>query len=151
MSILASPIFQWAYPKLFPPFLLIVALLAWWRAQWPERAAATLFVAAWIGTQLFESEVHQRWFYLETGVLAVDVTLTIGLGYLAVRSGRGWLIFATAIQLLSTMAHLGRVIEPHFSALAYAIMEGASAWPTVIALAIGVWRNPRRSKAQASG
>ena len=136
----------WAYHALFLPSLLLVALLAWWRGEWPERTAAALYVAAWIGTQLLKPDLLHRYHYVEIGVLTVDATLLVALTFLAIRSGRGWLIWATAFQLLSTSAHLGRALNPAFSALAYSILEGAWGYPMLIALALGTLWNPRRSR-----
>jgi len=133
----------WLYEQAFVPLLLSLALCAWKWGQWPERTATALFSAAWLGTLLAKPAVHVRFFYVEAGVLLVDGALLIALGWLAVRTGRGWLIWATAFQLLSTTAHLGRAMDSSFSALGYSIMEGASSYPTLIALAVGLWQHRR--------
>lgn len=133
----------WLYEQAFVPLLMLLALCAWRWGQWPERTAAASFAAAWLATLLVKPTTHMRFFYVEFGVLLVDGALLIALGLLAVRSGRGWLIWATAFQLLSTTAHLARAMDSSFSALGYLIMEGASSYPTLIALAVGLWQHRR--------
>ena len=134
----------WLYEQAFAPLLLLLAFCAWRRGQWPERMATMSFAAAWLATLLVKPAIQVRFFYVEAGVLLVDGALLIVLGWLAVRSGRGWLIWATAFQLLSTTAHLARAMDSSFSALGYLIMEGASSYPTLIALGVGLWLHPRR-------
>jgi hypothetical protein len=131
---------------LFPVALITVALFAWWRGQWPERVAAGLFVTAWVLSRLLTSDARHMYLYVEIGVLLVDATLTVALAWLAIRSGRGWVIWATAFLLLSTTAHLARALDSSLTALAYAIMAGVAGYPTVILLAFGTWRHPRPPK-----
>jgi hypothetical protein len=141
----------WAYHALFLPLLFLTTAFAWWRGQWPERAAATAYLLAWLATELLQPDLYHRFRYMEAGVLVVDAALVAALAYLAIRSGRGWLIWATAFQLLSTSAHLARAMDPSFSALAYAIMEGASSYPTQIALAFGIFWNPAPPRTKGAG
>ena len=139
------------YTRLFLPLLLLAALAAWRWGGRAERAGAAAFVAAMFASALLRSRGATKYVQLEPGLLGVDLALLGFLTWLAIRSRRGWLIWASAFQLLSTTAHFVRLADSHFRGLAYGIMEGASSYPTVIALTIGILQHWRQSATAAGG
>lgn len=128
--------------------LLVLAAMLW--GGWPERAVAWLYVAALVGTELLKSRAAASFMSLEAGVLIVDGALLAALAFVAVRSGRWWVIWATAFQFIGTLGHLGKLVNPGMSPTAYGLMESASSYPALIALAIGIRAHRRRTIAAAA-
>ena len=135
-----------AYVYGFWVTLLALCAIAAVRGQWLERAVAFAYLGASLATT---ASVGTSVYPVEYGVLAVDVALAAFLAAAALRSGRWWLICATSFQILATLAHLSRVVHADMSNLAYALMEGASSWPALICLAIGLAE--KRGPAHRSG
>jgi hypothetical protein len=140
-------IYVYSFYVLLP--LMVLAAMLWGGAT--ERTVAWLYVAALLGTKLLRSSMATSFISLEAGVLVVDGALLIALGWLAIMSGRWWLICATAFQLIATLGHLGKLVNPDMSRTAYGLMESASSYPTLITLAIGIYQYRRRTTAAAAG
>ncbi len=124
--------------------LLAVGALALWRAQLPERLVIALFVSAAFlsyGSQPADLGAVPR---VLVALLVIDLAVTIGLAWIGLRYRRTWCLVAAALQIVSTLAHVGRVIDPTMDLNVYAIMEGASSIPQLIQLAVAIWRHPRR-------
>lgn len=123
--------------------LVFVAAMAWGGRD--ERLVASLCVAALAATRLLEAPAKFR--ELELGVLVVDGLFLAALAVLAIRSGRWWLIWAAAFQALGVLGHLGKLVNPGMSRMAYGLMESASSYPVLIALAVAVFQRRRRMRA----
>lgn len=119
----------------------------------PERIVGILFIAALLATKAMKSHFLGGFVSLEAGVLAVDGILLGSLVALSIRFQRGWLIWATSFHLVATLGHLSKLVNPELSSLAYGLMEGASGWPTLLALMVGIGQNHKlrikRSAAQS--
>ncbi len=139
------------YSILFLPLLALLIACAWIWGGRPERAGSVAFLLAYAASALSRTSGRTGFFSLEPGVLVVDLALLGFLTWLAIRSRHGWLIWATAFQLLSTTAHVVRLSDSHFRGLAYATMEGASSYPTLIALAIGILQHWMRTRKAVAG
>lgn len=129
--------------------LTVLAAARW--GGWVERSAALLFIGAALATRLSFLDYGRQFAGLETRVQIVDLALLVALCALTMRVGYGWLICAASAQAITTLAHLSKLLMLDLSRLGYALMEGASSWPTVIALAIGVWQHRRRTRRRTSG
>lgn len=127
--------------------VLTTAAATFW-GGWTERLVAWLFVAAFASTRLLKSSAYGS---LETGILIVDGTLLVVLAAITIRTGKGWLIWATAFQLIATLGHLGKLLNPELSRMGYSLMETASSHPTQIALAIGIYLHRRRMTGGGAG
>jgi hypothetical protein len=129
--------------------LLVIAAMLW--GGWAERTVAWLFVAALLGTQLLKSSVATSFLSLEAGVLLVDGALLVALGWIAIRTGKWWIICVTAFQLIAVLGHLGKLVNPGMSRMAYGLMESVSSYPALIALAIGIYLHRRRTTGGGAG
>ena len=143
-------------------FLILLTMLAWLgrdrRLAWPaalaepETGVATLLAAAAVLTVFVRPAFAIRFKGLDPGLVAIDVSLFVGLAVYGVRSGRWWVLCAAALQLLSTTAHVARVTTPGMWRLGYQVMEEASSYPTLMLLGWGIWsrhlsaRRSRRSR-----
>ncbi|WP_431469268.1 hypothetical protein [Sphingosinithalassobacter sp. LHW66-3] len=112
----------------------------------PEREAALLFLAGAALSELSKTDAASRFLMVEHGVLLFDLGFTAALGTLAILHKRWWLIWATAFHVLATLGHLGKLVEPEMSRMAYGLMQSASSYPVLIAFGIGIWAAQRRRK-----
>ncbi|WP_256926594.1 hypothetical protein [Sphingomonas sp. TZW2008] len=124
----------------------VLAALALWRAALPERLAVALFAAAALLSYLSLPTIRADAPQVLIRLLLIDLAVLAGLVALAIRHGRRWCIIAAAFQIVSTLAHFGRVIDPAMDLDVYAIMESASSIPQLVLLAAAIWRHPRRPR-----
>lgn len=133
----------------FWPALAAVAAYAWRCGGRPERAAAVMYVSATVMEIVARNLGAHPWARFDFAFVSIDMLLLAGLLILALRFGRTWSIFAVAIQLVSTLGHLMKLIYAGILPLTYAILTGSSGWLSLILLAIGTrsaqraarWRN----------
>jgi len=144
------------YVASFWAILLALSLLAWlWRDRslkpaetlvQPELAVVSLCWTAAIVTLVCKPPSAVRFFDLEPALLLVDIGLLVSLTIIGVRSGKGWVLCAAALQLLSTSAHVARLTTPGMWRLGYQVMEEASSYPILLLLAVGIWNRRRALK-----
>lgn len=105
-----------------------------------ERLAAVLIILAAMLTPVLEGAGYTS---PEMGVLIVDLSLFLGLGWIALRSSRFWPIWAAGLQLGALFVHLAAIRLPHLSPGAY--FETLLIWSYAVltALAAGVWLEVR--------
>lgn len=127
-------------------FYLLFAMLAvaaLWRAQTAERLVIALFVAAAILSVLSQPSHSSHVPTVLIRLLLIDIGVIVGLAWVAINHGRKWCILAAALQIVSTLSHLGRLIDPTMDLNVYGIMESASSFPQLLLLAVAIWRHPR--------
>jgi hypothetical protein len=124
-------------------FLMCLAAITWGGRY--ERSAAALYaIAAWASHQLKDPLPH-RFSGVQSGVLLVDLALLAGLGVIALRSDLWWPQFSASLQLLTTLAHVAKWMEPNgIWRLAYYWMAQASSFPSLIILAFGIFFHRKR-------
>lgn len=105
----------------------------------PTLAVAALYWGAALLTVACKPSPPNRFFYLEPMLLLIDWGLFIGLALIGMRSGKGWVLCAAALQLISSAAHVARLTTPGMWRLGYQVMEEASSYPLLGLLATGVW------------
>lgn len=116
----------------------------------PERAVSLLFLAALLGTSVVLKFYAEPFAAIPAALVAIDGAVLAGLVVAAMSSRRGWLIWATVFQIIATIGHLSRLMVPDLSRLAYGLMEGASGWPALLALMIGICQCRRRDHGRAA-
>lgn len=122
--------------------ILAAALAAIWGGR-TERHVAVMCLSAAIITTLVRSAAPHRYHQVEVGVLAVDLFLTAGLIWAALRTPKLWPSLIAALQCISTLAHLGKATDTNLWRFGYAAMAQASAFPSVCILLFGVWQHRR--------
>ncbi|HWU95745.1 MAG TPA: hypothetical protein VN029_09100 [Sphingomonas sp.] len=132
--VVAAYLYVYGFWLLLP--LLCLAALGW--GGWPERIVAFLFLAAAAGSILLKSSVTGGYRTIEIGVLIVDLLLLAGLVWVMVQADRRWLIWVVALQAISTTGHLAKLVTPDLSRMAYALMVGASSYPALLLLCLGI-------------
>lgn len=120
--------------------LIVSAITAYRWGGRPERLVATLYLAAAV-TSIFVSPAFAlRYSHADIHLFVVDLLLLGGLIVVAVRSGRGWTIWAAALQIISVLAPLAEALNPELRRLGYQLMEELVSFPMVLLLAFGVWQ-----------
>jgi hypothetical protein len=128
--------------------LMTLTALAWtWRdvdergrtrpAQ-PELSVVTLLWAAAVLTVVLRPSLATRFHDVERAMLIIDFGLFAGLAWIGARQGKGWILCAAALQLISASAHVARLVTPGMWRLGYQVMEEASSYPLLMALAWGI-------------
>lgn len=137
------------YVALFWLALPCLGLAAWLWGGPPERWVASLYAGAALLSRLHRMIVGPGWTAMEAWLLGIDLLLLAFLIAIELRWHRPWLIAAVAFQGLTSMSHLARVLDPTFSGLAYALMEGASSYPALVVLTVGIWQHRQATKRPA--
>lgn len=109
-----------------------------------ERAVALLFTVA-TALSLLARRVQQSTLYsqLDSVVAVLDVILLFCLAILAVRTRRWWLYAATALQTLTCLGHVAKLVDPRIAPIAYFMMLVSSSYPSLLLLTIGIWQHHR--------
>jgi hypothetical protein len=128
----------------FSGLLLLACLYAIVRGGKPERYAALMYVAAFIASALsaqFGSELYRS---INWGIVAVDVTLAVSLGALALHANRYWTLWASSIQIVAILAHLAKMMVPEIAATAYEITLLVWSYAAIPLLLIATFRHRQR-------
>lgn len=127
-------------------FLLCLALLAyaWLRGGGPEKAAAALWLIAFLATVFSYSAMSSRFYSLEIGPFIVDLLTLAALIILMLHADRYWPTALVGLHLVGTAGHFVKLMAPDTIRLAYAIMSAFLAYPILAVIAIGVHRHQLR-------
>jgi hypothetical protein len=131
-------------PTLFRILLVLVVLYAFLRGSRDERLVALTCVAGTLLTHFAWSPVSQRFQGVETPEMIVDAGVFAGFLFVALRSKRFWPLWVAGLQLTTMMGHAFKAFDSSLFPRAYAAALYFWAYPIVIVLAVGTWRNHRR-------
>lgn len=135
-------------PNLFRILLVLVVLFAFLRGSRDERQVALICMVGAILTTVVLSPLAQRFESVEARVMVVDLVVFAGFLLVALRSERFWPLWVAGLQLTTILGHLLKGLEGDLLPRAYAAALNFWAYPIVLILAIGTWRNHRRLQAQ---
>ncbi len=130
-------------------FLLVTAASAYSWGAVPEKLVATLYLLASLATVVARPALSIRYGAVEVPVFVVDFLLLIGLAFVTSRSNRWWLICVTALQGMTVLAHIGKMLNPNLLRLGYQMMATWAALPEVALLAIGVLLQAMKTRSRA--
>ena len=133
-------------PNLFRVLLVLVALYALLRGKRDERQVGLIFVIGVIATELVLPPAHERFASVETRLMFVDLTVFSGFLWVALRSERFWPLWMAGLQLTTILGHVLKAIDVELFARAYAAALVFWAYPMLLILALGTWRNQRRTR-----
>jgi hypothetical protein len=128
--------------------LLAVSAYAFARGQLDERWAATICIAATIGTILVHSPLSVRFSSVEVGVLIVDVGALLAFTAIALRTDRFWPLWVAGLQLTTTMAHFLKAVDLQMMPQVYAAAARFWVYPIFLIIVVGTWRTSRRTQDQ---
>jgi len=133
------------YVQSFLPLVVLVLCAALRWGGRTERVVAWSFVIASLAQKLTQGTFAQAFSQIEPTVAIIDGALLCVLLRASLRDPRWWLLTACALQLLSAIAHLARMVDLGMSPLAYAILTGTGAYPTQFLLIAGIVEYRSRS------
>lgn len=133
-------------PNLFRVLLVLVALYALLRGKRDERQVGLIFVIGVIATELVLPPARERFASVETRLMFVDLAVFVGFLWVALRSERFWPLWMAGLQLTAILGHVLKAIDVELFARAYAAALVFWAYPMLLVLAIGTWRNQRRTR-----
>jgi len=116
--------------------------MAWYTLAF-RSALIVAIVAAFRWGSRTERLTAIRFRHVDPLPLATDLLLAAGLTMLAVRRQTGWLIAMAAVQMVTTLAHLSKLLNPQTFKTAYWLAASISSWPTLILLGWGIWKHRR--------
>ena len=120
---------------------LVVAGLTVWRGTWEERTVAVGLLIEVTATSAFEDSRDPL--DARLGGMILAIIYVIALFWVALRSGKGWPLWAAAFQLVGVGFFLARMADPKISALALAVWS----YLILIAVGVGTLAGPRRPAA----
>lgn len=132
---------MWLYVALFyltPPATLAASIR--WGGRFERRVAAMFAGAALLSITVRALDLGS-FFYVnkfEGGVILIDLGLLVGMTSTAIQARKWWIICEAALLLTTMSAHILKVLGAPLSWLAYALMNGASSYPTQILLLCGI-------------
>ncbi|HEY0112191.1 MAG TPA: hypothetical protein VGB59_03455 [Allosphingosinicella sp.] len=74
---------------------------------------------------------------VEVGALLVDLAALAAFVTLALRTDRTWTLWLAAFQLVGTLAHLTRVIDPEMMRTGYGFLLVVWSYPMLLTIALG--------------
>ena len=119
-----------------------VCLYALLRGGRPEKIAGVVIAVAWAASALLQDRVNilsPQWV-----VAWLDVVLFLIFLGMTLRWRRGWLMVASATQLLTAATHFTQLLDPRLFALAVITAYYVWSYATLIALAWGTHLAARR-------
>ena len=133
-------------PNLFRVLLVLVALYALLRGKRDERQVGLIFVIGVIATELVLPPARERFASVETRLMFVDLAVFEGFLWVALRSERFWPLWMAGLQLTAILGHVLKAVDVELFARAYAAALVFWAYPMLVVLAVGTWRNQRRTR-----
>ena len=125
--------------------LLLTITATWLWGAAPERLAGISIA----GMLLFESGYHRvspGGMSIENldALLAIDLLATVAITWIAIRANRIYTLLLAALQMVSVLAHVARLIGPEVEPGVYALLAIGPTYPAIAVLAWGTWRHHRR-------
>jgi hypothetical protein len=125
--------------------LLVSCGYALWRGRKYERIAAVVFIAATLFSILLRSPLSGRYSGIEISDLVIDSGVLAAVIAIALVSDRFWPLWAAGLQLVDSMSHMLKAVQPGLLPAVYAAAERFWSYPILIILLVGAWRQHRRS------
>lgn len=138
------------YYALFWASLILVFLAAYRWGGTPERTVAGMYLLAAVATTAAHPAIAVRYRDVELLVFLIDAFLLAGLVIVSIRADRWWPLCATALQMLTVLSHVGKIVNPNLWRYGYQLMAVWASWPTVVILAVGIWRERQRTRRRAT-
>ena len=135
-------------PNLFRILLVLVAAYALLRGSRDGRQIGIVLVLGVIATELVLPPVRERFNGVETNLMLVDLAVFAGFLWVALRSDRFWPMWIAGFQLTAILGHVLKLVDAQLFSRAYAAALVFWAYPMLLILAVGTWRNTRRGREQ---
>jgi hypothetical protein len=131
----------------FWTLLLLTCGYALWRGRKYEQLSAAICIVASVGSVMLHYIERLGYEGLQASDLVVDTLVLLAFVAIALRSDRFWPLWVAGLQLTISMSHLLKAIQPDLYPMAYAAAERFWSYPTLVIIAVGAWRQHRRTRA----
>jgi hypothetical protein len=118
------------------------------RGKTEARIVASVCLVANFATLTLRSHLVTEYSSVEVAVFVVDIICFLMFTYAALISDRFWPLWISGLQLTTSFGHVLKALDSQLVPLAYAAALRFWAYPILVILAIGTWRNHRRSMAE---
>lgn len=109
-----------------------------------DRKVAVLFTVATVLTLATRRALQGGNYAKFDGMVgALDFFLLASLAAIAIKERRWWLYTVTALQMLTCLGHVAKLIDPSMAPMAYFMMLVASSYPTLMLLSAAIWQSHR--------
>lgn len=133
---------------LFLAFLLLSSAYAFIKGGQPERIGAATLLGGASLTVVVASPLGIRFQALETGILAIDLSILGIFLWLSIRSTRFWPIWIAAMLGAEVIIHVALIIAPNVVPRAYMHALALWSWFVQMTLVIATWRHRIRMTRQ---
>lgn len=120
------------------------------RGRTDARIVGAVFLVGTFATMGLRSSPAGGYSSVESGIFAVDVVCLLAFTYAALISDRFWPLWVSGFQLTTIFGHLFKAVDSNLLPLAYAAALRFWGYPILIMLAVGVWRQQKRLRREAS-
>jgi hypothetical protein len=120
------------------------------RGRTDARIVGAVFLVGTFATMGLRSSPAGGYSSVESGIFAVDVVCLLAFTYAALISDRFWPLWVSGFQLTTIFGHLFKAVDSDLLPLAYAAALRFWGYPILIMLAVGVWRQQKRLRREAS-
>jgi hypothetical protein len=127
-----------------------VSLYAMFRGGSPERSATAAYFSVWVFDKLIHLSVPVEYAEMDPWYFLLDLIAWIAFLAIALRAKRFWPLWIVAVQTISMVAHMAKLMDVSIVPRAYYIMQVASSYPILISFAIGTYCHQRRLKANGT-
>jgi hypothetical protein len=130
---------------LYYVLLILCCTHAFAKGGSPERIGVSILAIGSMLSWALVSTGPSGFRSVQSGVLIVDLVVTIAYAALAWRADRFWPIWVTALVGVGALGHLGRWLAgPEISPRVYAISITIWSYVIIAVLMLGTWRHQRR-------
>ena len=132
----------------FVSIMAVCCGFALWRGRAPERIVAVAVLVAWAASGLLHTRDFTRPQY---GMFWVDLVLLALLIALATRTGRRWLMIASAFHVLTVGDHFAMMLDMRIKSYAYQTVMVIWGYAVLLAMVLGTWfeAEPERRRLRA--
>ncbi|HEY9216717.1 MAG TPA: hypothetical protein VIO94_01610 [Phenylobacterium sp.] len=128
-------------------FQFAVCAAALWLGGREER---TIGAALLVNTAISKMALSNRWTQPEYAVLTADLALTAVLFVISMRTGRWWILWCAAFELLTTVTHVAIIVDPSVRGPTYRASMIIWSYMVLFALAAGTWTAARNRATRPS-
>lgn len=133
-------------PLLYWSMLILICGFAFRRGRRYERIGAAICLGGSAATLFVHALSRVDYVGIAQGDMAIDFAVLAGFVAIALRSDRFWPLWIAGFQLTSSTAHLMKAIDQSLIPQAYAAAERFWSYPILLILAVGCWRQYRRTQ-----
>lgn len=137
----------WLVVLLFHALLIALVIAAIVYGGRTERRVAGLYAVSALISTVARHIDGMAFKNFDRLVSLTDFVLLACLVALALKVRRWWLFGAAALQTLTCLGHVAKLIDSGIPPIGYFMMSVSSSYPSLILLAIGIWQHRRDHQA----